>query len=76
MKENLEPFMTIPQLAKSGAIPLGETKLYELANMGKIPSYRVGKKILIIESEVHRAIKQKFGKKVIYGEGIKRNVGS
>lgn len=60
---NLEFFMTIPQLVKKGSIPLGETKLYELANRGKIPSYRVGKKILVKESEVHQAIKQGFGKR-------------
>lgn len=72
---NLEPYLTIPQLVKRGTIPLGETKLYELANMGKIPSYRVGKKILVKESEIHLAIKQKFGKKLIYGQNIKRKMG-
>ena len=73
-KNNLEPFITIPQLVKGGSIALGETKLYELANTGKIPSYRVGKKILVKESEVHQAIKAKFGKKFIYGQANKRSV--
>lgn len=63
----LESYISIPDLVKKGTIPLGETKLYELANMGKIPSYRVGKKILILESEVHGAIRT-MNKRLIYGK--------
>lgn len=70
MKE-LESYITIPELAKRGSIPLGETKLYELAHVGKIPSYRVGKKILVLESEVHEAIK-KFNLRMIHGKTINR----
>ena len=54
---DLEHFITIPELAKKRILPLGETKLYELANLGKIPSYRIDKKIFVLESEVHEAIK-------------------
>lgn len=68
---SLEPYLTIPELVKRRTIPLGETKLYELANMGKIPSYRVGKKILVLESEVHEAIK-KFNMRLIYGKTCSR----
>ena len=67
----LEPYLTIPDLAKKGSIPLGETKLYELANMGKIPSYRVGKKILVLETEVHEAIR-KFNMRMIHGRAVVR----
>lgn len=71
MKSELEPYLTIPELVKKGIIPLGETKLYELANMGRIPSYRVGKKILVLESEVHDAIK-KFNMRLIHGKAVAR----
>lgn len=54
----LEPYLTIPKLIEKGTIPLGETKLYELTKIGKIPCYRVGKKILVLESEIHDAIKK------------------
>lgn len=67
----MEPYLTIPGLVKKGLIPLGESKLYELAKMGKIPSYRVGKKILVLESEVHEAIK-KFNMRLIYGRAVVR----
>lgn len=67
MSQNLEPYLSIPDLVKKGTIPLGETKLYELANMGKIPSYRVGKKILVLESEIHGAIK-KLNLRLMYGK--------
>ena len=67
----LEPYLTIPELVKKGTIPLGETKLYELANMGKIPSYRVGKKILVLESEVHEGIK-KFNLRLLHGKALLR----
>ncbi len=67
----LEPYLTISKLIEKGTIPLGETKLYELANMGKIPSYRVGKKILVLESEVHDAIK-KFNLRMIHGRAFVR----
>lgn len=67
MNQQLEPYITIPELVKKRTVPLGETKLYELANMGKIPSYRVGKKILVLESEVHQAIK-KFNLRLMYGK--------
>ena len=67
----MEPYLTIPELTKKKTIPLGETKLYELANMGKIPSYRVGKKILVLESEVHAAIK-KFNLRLLYGKSSTR----
>ncbi len=68
MPHELEPFLTIPELVKRKTIPLGETKLYELANMGKIPSYRVGKKILVKETEVHDAIRRGFNKRFMYGK--------
>ena len=55
---NMEPYVTIPDLVKLKIVPLGETKLYELANSGKIPSYRVGKKILVLASEVHNAMRK------------------
>ena len=67
----MEPYLTIPELVKKKTIPLGETKLYELANMGRIPSYRVGKKILVLESEVHEAIK-KFNMRLIHGKAVSR----
>lgn len=66
-----EPYLTIPDLVKRGTIPLGETKLYELANMGKVRSYRVGKKILVLESEVHEDIKR-FNMRMIYGRPLTR----
>jgi len=69
--QQLEPYLTIPDLVKRGTIPLGETKLYELASMGKIPSYRVGKKILVLESEVHEGIK-KFNMRMIHGRAVAR----
>lgn len=71
MNTPLEPYLTIQELIKKKTIPLGETKLYELANMGKIPSYRVGKKILVLESEVHEAIK-KFNMRLIHGRAVIR----
>ena len=67
--QTFEPYLTIPELVKRGTIPLGETKLYELANAGKIPCYRVGKKILVLESEVHQSIK-KFNLRLVYGKTI------
>jgi excisionase family DNA binding protein len=67
----VEPYITIPELAKKGTIPLGETKLYELANRGRIPSYRVGKKILVLESEVYEAIKA-FSIRMIHGRALVR----
>ena len=67
----LEPYLTIPDLVKKRTIPLGETKLYELANMGKVPSYRVGKKILVLESEVHEAIRR-FNMRMIHGRAVAR----
>lgn len=72
MELNLEPYLTIPELAKRGTIPLGETKLYELAKMGKIRSYRVGKKILIKETEVHADIQNQFNMKRLYGKALIR----
>lgn len=71
MTSPLEPYLSISELVKKGTIPLGETKLYELANMGKIPSYRVGKKILVLESEVHDAIKR-FNMRMIHGRAVVR----
>ena len=67
MTKNLEPYLTIPNLVKKGTIPLGETKLYELANMGKVRSYRVGKKILVLETEVWEDLK-KFNLRMLYGK--------
>lgn len=64
--QSLEAYLSIPDLVKKQTIPLGETKLYELARAGKIPSYRVGKKILVLESEVHEAIKR-FNMRMIHG---------
>ncbi len=71
MSHSLEPYITIPDLVKRGTIPLGETKLYELANRGKIPCYRVDKKILVLESEVHEAIKR-FNMRMIHGRAVVR----
>lgn len=68
---NLEPFLTIPEFARSGLVPLGETKLYELANTGKIPSYRIDKKIMVLASEVHEAVK-KFSKRFNNGKAFNR----
>lgn len=67
----MEAYLTIPELVKKRIIPLGETKLYELAKLEKIPSYRVGKKILVLESEVHEAIK-KFNLRLVYGKAFTR----
>lgn len=70
--EAIEPYLTIPALVKRGTIPLGETKLYELAKAGKIPCYRPpGKKILVLESEVHEAIKR-FNMRLINGKAVLR----
>ena len=68
---NLEPYITIPELAKMGIVPLGETKLYELANTGKIPSYRIDKTIMVLPSEVHQAIKDSK-KRLIHGKAFNR----
>jgi excisionase family DNA binding protein len=67
----MEPYLTIPELVKKKLIPLGETKFYELAKAGKIRSYRVGKKVLVLESEVHEDIK-KFNMRMIYGRTMAR----
>ena len=71
-QETIEPFITIPELANRKTLSLGETKLYELAKRGQISSYRVGKKILVKESEVHADIARHFGMKVIHGNSTKR----
>lgn len=73
MDRALEPYLTIPELAKRGTIPLGETKLYELAKAGRIPCYRPPdcKKILVLESEVHGAIK-KFNMRLVHGKAVLR----
>lgn len=71
MNKILEPYLTIPELVKRGTIPLGESKTYELANMGKIRSYRVGKKILVLESEVWEDVK-KFNLRMLHGKSIAR----
>jgi len=66
-----EPYITIPNLVKRGGIPLGETTLYQLAKAHKIRSYKVGRKVLVLESEVHEDIR-KFNMKVIYGRTLVR----
>lgn len=53
----VEPYLTIPQLVAKKTIPCGETKLYELARSGDIPSYRLGNRVLVLETEVHAKIK-------------------
>lgn len=70
-EKNLEPYLTIPELVKRGTIPLGETKLYELANRGKVRSYRVGKKIFVLESEIWEDVR-KFNMKMVYGKALAR----
>ena len=63
-----EPFITIPELAEKGTIPYGRKKLYEMAKGGCFRSYRVGKKVLVLESEVISDIKKRFGMRVIHGK--------
>lgn len=60
-----EPYITLKQLYDKQTIPLGLTKLYELARSGRIPSYRVGGKLLVLESEVWHAIKNRNHLKVV-----------
>lgn len=55
-----EPFLTIKEFAKRRIIPIGKTKLYELVQLGFIRSYRVGGKVLVLESEVWQDIKTRF----------------
>lgn len=63
-----ESFVTIQELVDKGTLPLGRKKLYELAKDGAFRSYRVGKKVLVLESEVISDIKKRFGMRMIHGK--------
>ncbi len=62
-----EQFLTIKELAELGTLPFGQKKLYEMAKDRSFRSYRVGKKVLVLESEVVSDIKKRFGMRLIHG---------
>lgn len=63
-----ESFLTIQELAERGVLPFARKKLYEMAKHGHFRSYRVGKKVLVLESEVISDIKKRFPMRVIHGK--------
>lgn len=56
LHKELEPLMTITELARKGTVRFSKSKLYELASRGDIPTHPVDGTILVLESEVYHAL--------------------